>query len=401
MKAKRISAQIITCGIIIFMTLCQPSFGQTEAEEPNTQTYNSALSALRISLKHDRAQIDKLEEEIEKLKAGISSLKDSVESNSEKIKEQIEFTKSETTQKIDEIISKNSALKQELKDLTTFQGELKRLISTYNEESVQAVERIESKNSVLKGELERLHEQQSALRGLISANSKAILGDVNSLKNTQSALTIDVNNLNTNMSRQIVTIKRDVITKFLISGSAILLLLVGIIVVGVFSHKRYKGTNFIEESIKLDAKMSEILERQLLFMKGGLGEGDASKTGIGERDHSFPISVGSEIFRMRKRIASMDESTKGLNALSHALDRLEGEFGKQGYRINDLTGEQYSNGLSVKVINCIERDDFDAGTELISRVITPQIFYNGVLVSEGEVEVATSSKTFQEANGGE
>mgnify|MGYP007068802314 FL=1 len=95
---------------------------------------------------------------------------------------------------------------------------------------------------------------------------------------------------------------------------------------------------------------------------------------------------------MRKRIESMDESTKGLPALKNALNRLEDDLNQRGYIINDLSGSPYLDELTVKITNTIERDDLEQGSQIINRMIEPQLLFNGVVVGHGEVELAVGVK---------
>ena len=88
----------------------------------------------------------------------------------------------------------------------------------------------------------------------------------------------------------------------------------------------------------------------------------------------------------------MDENTKGLNALKNALNRLEDDLNQRGYIINDLSGSPYLDELTVKIANTIERDDLEKGSQIINRMIEPQLLFNGVVVGHGEVELAVGVK---------
>ena len=133
------------------------------------------------------------------------------------------------------------------------------------------------------------------------------------------------------------------------------------------------------ESIKLDSKLIEIMENQIREVK-------YEKKDITGIDHSLPIQVGLEIYRMRRRIKFMPEDTKGINALSNALERLEDEFKSNGYDIVDLLNKPYNDGLTVEA-NFFPSNELKAGEKIITKVIKPQINYNGKLVFQSKIEV--------------
>ena len=240
-------------------------------------------------------------------------------------------------------------------------------------------------------EIKAITFRQSSIQAEFTNQLQRINNKLDSMRIAQDALKANVIDLNQNTGREIAGIKKDTLTKFLVVGLTILFTLLVVIVVIVVFQKKFKKVNVVEESINLDTKMSEILKNQLALMKKEAIEKKPSKIDT-EVDHSLPIRVGSEIFRMRKRILYMDKNSKGIHALKNALTRLENEFNRQGYVIKDLTGQPYDDGLTVQVINTIRRNDLEPGAEVISRMITPQIIHNGVAVFHGEVEIAISSK---------
>jgi len=134
-----------------------------------------------------------------------------------------------------------------------------------------------------------------------------------------------------------------------------------------------------KESIKLDSKLIEILENQISVLKNERKEEK-------EIDHSLPIQVGLEIYRMRKRIKYMPEDTKGINALKNALERLEDEFNEKGYDIVDLLNKPYNDGLTLEA-KFFPSQKLKPGEQIITKVIKPQIDYKGKLIYQAKIEV--------------
>ncbi|MCX6164482.1 MAG: hypothetical protein NTY32_10195 [Bacteroidia bacterium] len=140
------------------------------------------------------------------------------------------------------------------------------------------------------------------------------------------------------------------------------------------------------ETIKLDSKLVEILQTQLIILKE---ESKAKGTKSKEVDHKLPLKVGDEIHRMRKRIEYMPQDIKGINALINSLQRLEEEFNDSGYVIEDLIGRKYVDGMKMEA-RFVDDPNIPKGEEIIIDVLRPQIMYNGYVIQVAKVEVGKS-----------
>ena len=109
-----------------------------------------------------------------------------------------------------------------------------------------------------------------------------------------------------------------------------------------------------------------------------------------EADHHLPLKLADEIHRMRKRLASLPEDTKGLTPLQKSLERLESELAEQGYEIVDHTGMAYTENLSVKA-RFVPSDDLGPDQKIISKVVVPQVNYQGVMIRMADIEVSIGS----------
>ncbi len=109
-----------------------------------------------------------------------------------------------------------------------------------------------------------------------------------------------------------------------------------------------------------------------------------------EPDHNLPLRLADEIHRMRKRLVSLPTDTKGLTPLQKSVERLASELTDQGYEIVDHTGMGYSENLSVKA-RFVPSDDLAQDQKIISKVITPQVNYKGVMIRMADIEVSIGS----------
>lgn len=131
----------------------------------------------------------------------------------------------------------------------------------------------------------------------------------------------------------------------------------------------------------------EILNKLKLQEMNAAANGQAKPA---EADHHLPLKLADEIHRMRKRLASLPEDTKGLTPLQKSLERLESELSEQGYEIVDHTGMGYSENLSVKA-RFVPSDDLGPDQKIISKVVVPQVNYRGVMIRMADIEVSIGS----------
>lgn len=104
-------------------------------------------------------------------------------------------------------------------------------------------------------------------------------------------------------------------------------------------------------------------------------------------DHTLAIRLADELYRMRRRLASLPEETRGVVSLRRSIERLETELADHGYDLVDATGRAYVDGLTMEA-RFVPDDALAPGQRVISKVIAPQVNYRGALVRMAEVEVS-------------
>lgn len=134
-----------------------------------------------------------------------------------------------------------------------------------------------------------------------------------------------------------------------------------------------------KEAIKLDHKLIDLLETQAKLIE--------SQSKSDETDHSLAIKVADEITRIHNNLRRMDESTKGLKQLSSAVKRIQDNFLAKGYEIIDMRGQDYNDGMKV-IPTLIPTNELEVGQQIITRVIKPQINYQGQIIQMAEIEVS-------------
>ena len=211
----------------------------------------------------------------------------------------------------------------------------------------------------------------------------------------------ELNQLNKSTAETTATINDSIATRTIIVLIGLLLAL-GLIATSylLLRKKQAKSTEDLSSQVKLaldnvrqteenivksDIQLADCLHEVLIQLKE-----QAKVTPVvqqnSEPDHSLPLKLADEIHRMRKRLAALPEDTKGLKPLSKSLERLEDELSEQGYEIIDHTGMEFSENLSIQS-RFIPSDELEQGQSIISKVVTPQVNFKGVMIRMADVEV--------------
>lgn len=133
-----------------------------------------------------------------------------------------------------------------------------------------------------------------------------------------------------------------------------------------------------EETLKLDGRLVEILDRQIQVQN--------EKGVSGEKDHSLVLKVADEIVKIELNLSRMDSSVKGYKQLSKAVERMKNNFMAQGYEFVDMLGKPYNDGMRINADFVID-EDIPEGVRTITSIIKPQINYNGEMIQKATVTV--------------
>jgi hypothetical protein len=203
---------------------------------------------------------------------------------------------------------------------------------------------------------------------------------------------LDDNNLVVNQN--VATLDKELRDKliYLIAAITVILLISGLLFYLLRKKMASQGedltkglletrTSLEEEFVKIDSKLVEIFESKMQLADV------SADTGNRQVDHSLVIKVADEIVRIQKNISRMDEKTKGLKQLSASVKRIQDNVAANGYEIVEMLGMPYNEGMKVSA-TFVPDEDLEAGTQVITRIIKPQINYQGVMVQSAQIEVS-------------
>lgn len=134
-----------------------------------------------------------------------------------------------------------------------------------------------------------------------------------------------------------------------------------------------------EESVKLDSKLVELLDKKI--------EETPTPDTNEQTDHTLALKVADEIVRIETNLSRMDSSVKGYKQLAKAVERIRTNFLANGYEIVEMLGKPYNEGIKASV--SFETDESLAeGEQKITGIIKPQINYKGKMIQSAQITVS-------------
>ena len=263
----------------------------------------------------------------------------------------------------------------------------------------QKVQSLQSENNKLKNELNLLKSEIENTNQKLKSVEQLVASNASDIQKTNSELSGKITNTETTTNQKFNEVDNSLSKNSLWSIIGVLgAIIVSGIVYGLVSKKQSSDKSDVEnqisktkksleeESIKLDTKLTEVLDTQLKLVQEERAKIPANKTD--EIDHSLALKVADEIVRINKNLSNMDEGTKGLKQLSASVKRIEDNFAANGYEMPELLNKPFNSGMKIIVANSIPDDNLKEGEEIITKIIKPQINYKGVMIQSAQVEVS-------------
>ena len=154
-----------------------------------------------------------------------------------------------------------------------------------------------------------------------------------------------------------------------------------------FIDQLSKTKSSIEESlVKEFGKQTELMDSQLHLIEQQ--KTTLHATPNAEPDHSLALKVASEINLIERNINLMDSKTKGLKQLQASVGKLKDNLSANGYEMPELLGKQFHQGMKVIVTSSIPDENLEKDSEIISKVLIPQVNYNDKMIQTAQIETS-------------
>lgn len=261
------------------------------------------------------------------------------------------------------------------------------------------IQTLQKENSNLKTEISNLNTKLSNANKSIDSLQIQTQVNSNAIAQTANELGVKITATETNAYQKISEVDKSLSKKSLygIIGVLSAILLSGLLYWLLSKRQKTDKTEVvnqlqqtkssIEESlVKEFGKQTDLIESQLELLAQQKTE--SPTTANTEPDHSLALKVASEINLIERNINLMDKGTKGLKQLERSVGKLKDNLAANGYEMPELLGKQYHQGMKVIVTSSIPDEELEKGSEIITKVLIPQVNFNERMIQTAQLEVS-------------
>jgi len=262
-----------------------------------------------------------------------------------------------------------------------------------------SVQTLQNENNKLKTEVGNLKNQLSNTNKSIDSLQMQTQANSNAIAQTANELGVKITATETNANQKISEVDKSLSKNSLYGIIAVLsaILLSGLLYwllskrqktdkTEVVNQLQQTKTSIEESLVKEFGKQTDLIESQLELLAQQKTESTINANA--EPDHSLALKVASEINLIERNINLMDKGTKGLKQLERSVGKLKDNLSANGYEMPELLGKQYHQGMKVIVTSSIPDEELEKGSEIITKVLIPQVNYNEKMIQTAQIEVS-------------
>lgn len=261
------------------------------------------------------------------------------------------------------------------------------------------IQALQNENSKLKIEVGDLKTQIQSANKSIDSLQNQTQANSNAIAQTANELGVKISTTENNANQKISEVDKSLSKNSLygIIGVLSAILLSGLLYWLLNKKQKSDKTDMIdqlsktkssiEESlVKEFGKQTDLIESELQLLAKQKTESSTSANA--EPDHSLALKVASEINLIERNINLMDKGTKGLKQLERSVGKLKDNLSANGYEMPELLGKQYHQGMKVIVTSSIPDENLEKGSEIITKVLIPQVNFNEKMIQTAQIEVS-------------
>lgn len=261
------------------------------------------------------------------------------------------------------------------------------------------IQYLQSENSKLKSEINKLTFDLSNANKSIDSLKNLTLANTNAIKETANELGLKISVTESTANQKIIAVDESLSKSSLygIIGVLLAVLLSGLLYWLLSKRQKTDKTEVVEQLNKTKSSIEESLVKELGKQTSQLDSQlellakqkieISSSTNV-EPDHSLALKLASEINLIERNISLMEKNTKGLKQLERSVEKLKDNLKANGYEMPELLGKQYHQGMKVIVTSSIPDENLDKGSEIITKIIIPQVNYNDKMIQTAQLEVS-------------
>lgn len=262
-----------------------------------------------------------------------------------------------------------------------------------------SIQTIQKENGSLKSEISNLHTKLlNAYRSIDSLRNQSQENN-SAISQTANQLGVQITTTEQTANKKIDEVGQSLskISIYGIIGVLLAILLSGLLYWLLRKRQKTDKTEVIEQLqktkssieeslVKEFTKQTNLIESELQLLAQQIIE--SPKVANAEPDHSLALKVASEINLIERNINLMDKGIKGLKQLERSVGKLKDNLSANGYEMPEILGKQYHQGMKVIVTSSIPDENLEKGSEIITKVLIPQVNFNDKMIQTAQIEVS-------------
>ena len=262
------------------------------------------------------------------------------------------------------------------------------------EQKVQSVEQVSNAYRTqindLKVQAKGLNAELQQKQAAIDSLAKVVATNSANIQKTADELGVRIQSTDEAVSQNAESLK----AKTLWGIIAVLVALLVSVIVALLLHK--KGQKNSDDKIASLKKLADELNEKIVgqfsnemseLQKIGDALKNANNGTSAEPDHSLVKTLADRITFMEMTLYRMDSSVKGHKQLSKSIAQMKDNLLANGYEIVNMLGKEYDEGMKVTA-NFVEDENIEAGKQIITGIVKPQINYKGVMIQSAQITVS-------------
>lgn len=275
----------------------------------------------------------------------------------------------ETFTGLDSLGLELSNLQQKYSDLATSNNALKKRVAT------------------LEGMINNLQGESETVASRVSEAEAGLARTESSIKDTRSGLEAQIKDTNNAVSNQNVLVKNRTTIGLIV---ALCVLIISALITILFNRKgtakiealQSKADKLNEEIVnRLSSEISEI--QKISATIGALSTAGATS----QNEQELIMALADRITFMEMTLYKMDPSVRGYSHLKRSISQMKDNLKANGYELIDMLGNPYNEGMKA-IVSFEDDENLPEGNRIITKIIKPQINYNGVMIQSAQITVS-------------
>jgi septal ring factor EnvC (AmiA/AmiB activator) len=263
----------------------------------------------------------------------------------------------------------------------------------------QKVQLLQADKSKLENQLSKLNSNQEKTNNVISILRKQINENHEEISQATILLGNEIKKNDAINSGKIFQVSESLGKNTLYGIIGVLFaILLSAIIYWILNKKQLSNkSDFVDQLNKTKSTIEESLinefGKQTLLMDTQLHLIEQQRNSIPntsniETDHSLALKLANQINVMENNLNRMDQDVKGMKHLRNSISTLKDNLSANGYEMPELLGKQFHQGMKVIVTSSIPDEKYEKDSEIITKILIPQVNYNDKMIQTAQLEVS-------------